>query len=150
MIHRALLKAVGCCITGAVGAGILAYLLLDKPDLEIVDWDSYYRSKRAYEVSKLKSVILGALFGLIAGIGWAIKHREARWCFVGWTLAGWVAWAVLPWALDQIFGYGWDRLPDWWKQAFPLGLGVIGTAIGIVTALEGAGVFGKKDKRGST
>lgn len=136
---------------GAVGAGILACLLLNKPVFSVDDdWYSYRNSKLAYENSILAGVIRGALFGLIAGIGWAIKHREARWCFVGWTLAGWIAWLVLPWAFQSMFRSVWWELSDWWRLALPLVFGIVSTAIGVVTALEGAGVFGKKDRGGST
>ena len=39
--------------------------------------------------------ILGAIFGLMGGIGWAIEHKKARWRFVGWTVAGWVVSGVV-------------------------------------------------------
>ena len=137
MIHRILLKALGCCITGVVSMGILAYLLFP--------WDANNSSQWEQNFA-LGAVMRGALFGLIIGIGWAIKHRTARWRYIGWTTAGWIAWAALPWAFGQMFGLAWWHLPAWWKLTLPLGLGIIGTVIGIVTALESAGVFSKSKK----
>ena len=142
MIHRALLKAVGCCITGAVGAGIVASLFSEHArHARHARRFGDPHSEEFYFV--VGSVVVGALFGLIAGIGWAIQHKAARWRFVGWTAAGWIAWVALPWAFPEIFG---GEL----KIDVPLGFGIIGTVIGIVTALESAGKFSKKDVNDST
>ena len=71
-------------------------------------------------------MIVGAIIGLIGGIGWSIKHNEARWRFIGWTVAGTVVALVISGCAEN----------NWFML-----LGVPGAVIGGITALEIAGYF---------
>ena len=129
---------MSCCVCGAWVFGIIAYLFcwIQRGGVEF--------GKEAAEAFQLSSIeeeivlgiaLMGAIIGLIGGVDWSIAHKEARWRFIGWT----VAWAVLGSVVATLLGEDSDYF-DWvvWSSV------IVGVTTGVVTALEAAGVFHKK------
>ncbi|MDE0044065.1 MAG: hypothetical protein OXT74_18625 [Candidatus Poribacteria bacterium] len=144
MIHRALLKVFGCSGAGALSGGIMIYLFVWS---EWVEWGVESAQPFRLDWHEKEMVFLfavvGALVGMIGGIGWAIEHNEARWRFLGWTGAGCVIAGVV-WEAGIFFGT-WESTDGiHWLFTIPL----TGMGVGIVTALESAGVFARlKDRK---
>ena len=135
MIHKTLLKVLACCAAGASLWAILAICII---------WVEGINSGRIqlgkeqmpFELSlderriMMGFAVMGAVIGLVGGIGWAIEHTEARWRFVGWTVGG------------VVVGLGFTQINGW----FVLAGAVLGLGAGIITALESAGkLHGFKD-----
>ena len=145
MIHKTLLKVASCSVGGTYLAMLVTYVILWNEHLNYVEeHNQVFREGmvafdfleflgsglNAYETKEvLWSMIIGAIIGLIGGIGWSIKHNEARWRFIGWTVAG----GVVALAIGGYAENNWFMLP-----------GVLGAVIGGITALESAGYFNKK------
>lgn len=122
MIHNALLKVLACSAAGASLAGLLTACVLqaniDAPFEQISE---------LYSEELAGFTLLGAIVGLVVGIGWVIEHKAARWRFVGWAVGG----IFVGLGITSMAGNAW----------FVLGGTVLGIGVGIVTALESAGKF---------
>ena len=143
MIHKTLLKVVSCGAGGAWILAAVAYVVVWNEHAEFLK--SMVRSEflredvvvSAFELNDyaketvLVGAIIGAVIGLIGGVGWAIEHNEARWRFIGWTVGG----CIIGLVVHENTENGWFML-----------LGMLGAVIGGVTALESAGYFDKKGR----
>lgn len=127
-----------------VGARIRS--VIDHPArLELALNNTFWADDFEKREKELIGTVIGAILGLLWGVGWAISHNAARWHFLGWTLAGGGILAAVLGVIEYFTPPHWDSsAAPAWLIIVPL----VGIGVGIVTALESAGVFARfKDKK---